>query len=254
MVPLLAPADVIVSNILRLINTALLPEVHAALRPGGIAIFSGMESAEADLFRPPLLEAGFRFVAELVDESWWAVPRPGHDRPSRSAGEPGCGRNCDPRSGGGTSSGGPARCGRDGNPTPRWGGEPRARRVVEAGKRIAVLVEEVTLDPAPVETVLAVAAGDRDRFGILVEQAGQLGATRWCRWRPSAPPAWRPAFGRGILIGCDGARARSSSSLEQRGPLRWTCPSQSPGFWPGPIVEVAGLRDIGGRPPSAAVG
>ncbi len=30
--PLLAPADVIVSNILRLINVALLPEIQAALR------------------------------------------------------------------------------------------------------------------------------------------------------------------------------------------------------------------------------
>jgi ribosomal protein L11 methyltransferase len=72
-VPLLAPADVIVSNILRLINTALLPEIHEALRPGGIAIFSGMETAEADLFLPQLIEAGFRIVAEVTDETWWAV-------------------------------------------------------------------------------------------------------------------------------------------------------------------------------------
>jgi len=71
--PLLAPADVIVSNILRLINVALLPEIRGALRLGGIAIFSGMEVAEAELFRAPLLEAGFRVVAELIDETWWAV-------------------------------------------------------------------------------------------------------------------------------------------------------------------------------------
>jgi ribosomal protein L11 methyltransferase len=71
--PLLAPADVIVSNILRLINAALLPEVHDAIRPGGIAIFSGMELSEADEFRRPLLEAGFVVVDEVVDETWWAV-------------------------------------------------------------------------------------------------------------------------------------------------------------------------------------
>jgi 16S rRNA (uracil1498-N3)-methyltransferase len=51
-------------------------------------------------------------------------------------------------------------------------------RMVEAQRRVAVLVERVTLEPAPTQTVLAVGAGDRDRFGILVEQAGQLGATR----------------------------------------------------------------------------
>jgi ribosomal protein L11 methyltransferase len=71
--PLVAPADIVVSNILRLINIALLPEVHAALRPGGTAIFSGMEAGEAGLFRPELEEAGFRIVAEVTDETWWAV-------------------------------------------------------------------------------------------------------------------------------------------------------------------------------------
>ena len=71
--PLLAPADVIVSNILRLINAALLPEVHDAIRPGGIAIFSGMELSESEEFRAPLVEAGFVVVDEVVDETWWAV-------------------------------------------------------------------------------------------------------------------------------------------------------------------------------------
>jgi ribosomal protein L11 methyltransferase len=71
--PLLAPADVVVSNILRLINVALLPEIHEVLRPGGIAIFSGMEVSEAGLFRSPLVAAGFTIRSELVDETWWAV-------------------------------------------------------------------------------------------------------------------------------------------------------------------------------------
>ncbi|HTS89054.1 MAG TPA: 50S ribosomal protein L11 methyltransferase [Gemmatimonadales bacterium] len=71
--PLLAPVNLVVSNILRLINIALLPEVHSALLPGGIAIFSGMEPAEAPEFRPALLEAGFQIVEELVDEGWWGV-------------------------------------------------------------------------------------------------------------------------------------------------------------------------------------
>lgn len=71
--PLLAPAHVIVSNILRLINIALLPEVRDSLVPGGTAIFSGMEAGEADLFRSALGEGGFRVVSEFTDETWWAV-------------------------------------------------------------------------------------------------------------------------------------------------------------------------------------
>jgi ribosomal protein L11 methyltransferase len=41
--PLLGPADLLLSNILRTVNTTLLPAIVAALRPGGLAIFSGME-------------------------------------------------------------------------------------------------------------------------------------------------------------------------------------------------------------------
>ena len=71
--PLLGPADLILSNILRLVNTALLPEVGSALRPGGVAIFSGMEVAEAALFVPPLEAAGFTVEDELTDTGWWGV-------------------------------------------------------------------------------------------------------------------------------------------------------------------------------------
>ena len=52
--PLLGPADLLLSNILRTVNTRLLPTIVAALRPGGIAIFAGMEDAEAATFRQAL--------------------------------------------------------------------------------------------------------------------------------------------------------------------------------------------------------
>jgi ribosomal protein L11 methyltransferase len=71
--PLLGPADLILSNILRSVNSALLPAIRSALAPGGIAVFSGMEEAEADLFRPLLPEARLRVIAETVDAGWWAV-------------------------------------------------------------------------------------------------------------------------------------------------------------------------------------
>jgi ribosomal protein L11 methyltransferase len=71
--PLLGPADLLLSNILRTVNVSLLPAIRAALRPAGIAIFSGMESPEAELFRPGLFESGFEIIDEVTDAGWWGV-------------------------------------------------------------------------------------------------------------------------------------------------------------------------------------
>ena len=71
--PLVGPADVLLSNILRAVNTALLPVIVNALRPGGSAIFSGMEQPEAEEFRQTLTDAGFRLVQETLDAGWWGV-------------------------------------------------------------------------------------------------------------------------------------------------------------------------------------
>jgi ribosomal protein L11 methyltransferase len=71
--PLLGPADLLLSNILRTVNTALLPAIVAATRPGGRVIFSGMERAEAELFRPVLPAAGLSALDEVEDAGWWAV-------------------------------------------------------------------------------------------------------------------------------------------------------------------------------------
>lgn len=71
--PLVGPADLILSNILRSVNVELLPAIVTALAPTGIVIFSGMETAEAEAFRPALATAGLRTIAETADEGWWAV-------------------------------------------------------------------------------------------------------------------------------------------------------------------------------------
>jgi ribosomal protein L11 methyltransferase len=73
MAPLLGPAELLLSNILRTVNTLLIPSITAALRPGGVAIFSGMESAEAPLFRPVLETAGYTALDEIEDAGWWAI-------------------------------------------------------------------------------------------------------------------------------------------------------------------------------------
>jgi ribosomal protein L11 methylase PrmA len=61
------------SNILRLVNVALLPDVRTGLSPGGIAIFSGMEEREAVDFRLALGDERFHVQSEIVDNGWWAV-------------------------------------------------------------------------------------------------------------------------------------------------------------------------------------
>lgn len=71
--PLLGPADLILSNILRMANLELLPAITSALRPGGLVIFSGMEEGEALLFRPGLDAAGLTMELEMTDAGWWAV-------------------------------------------------------------------------------------------------------------------------------------------------------------------------------------
>ncbi len=71
--PLLGPADLLLSNILRLVNATLFPAIVAALRPGGLVIFSGMEETEAPLFAPVLQAAGLGIRDEVTDTGWWAV-------------------------------------------------------------------------------------------------------------------------------------------------------------------------------------
>jgi ribosomal protein L11 methyltransferase len=71
--PLVGPAGLILSNILRIANTALLPSITDALQPGGLVIFSGMEHVEAVEFRQTLRAADFDLVGEAVDSGWWGV-------------------------------------------------------------------------------------------------------------------------------------------------------------------------------------
>ncbi len=71
--PLLGPCELVVSNILRSVNVRLLPPITAALAPEGVAIFAGMESAEAEIFRAVLGGGGFVVVDEVLDAGWWAV-------------------------------------------------------------------------------------------------------------------------------------------------------------------------------------
>lgn len=70
---LFGPVDLVCSNILRTVNTLLLPAIRDALLPEGIAIFSGMEEPERELFTPVLAEAGWLVIDEARDAGWWSV-------------------------------------------------------------------------------------------------------------------------------------------------------------------------------------
>lgn len=71
--PLVAPVELVLSNILRTVNTAFLPMIAAALVPAGVAIFSGMEQAEAEGFRDALSACGFIPLQDTLDAGWWGV-------------------------------------------------------------------------------------------------------------------------------------------------------------------------------------
>jgi len=71
--PVIEPADLVVSNILRSVNLRLIPAIRGVLPPGAVAVFAGMEQAEAPEFRPHLLGSGFRVADETIDENWWSV-------------------------------------------------------------------------------------------------------------------------------------------------------------------------------------
>ena len=81
--PLVGPARLILSNILRTANTALLPSITDALQPGGLAIFSGMELAEAAEFHQALRAANFGVIRESLDDGWWGVAARSQTDPSR---------------------------------------------------------------------------------------------------------------------------------------------------------------------------
>ena len=70
--PLGAPADIVLSNILRNVNVLLLPAIKGALASRGVAIFAGMEDTEVVLFKPELEQAGFVVIDEVKDAGWWS--------------------------------------------------------------------------------------------------------------------------------------------------------------------------------------
>jgi ribosomal protein L11 methyltransferase len=71
--PLIAPVDVIVANIISSVLVELLPAMHAALRPGGFAVLAGILVEEKDFMLEALHADGWRLVHEVAEDAWWSI-------------------------------------------------------------------------------------------------------------------------------------------------------------------------------------
>ena len=71
--PLIAPLDVILANILASVHIQLLPSIGAALAPGGRAVLSGILVEERQALVAVLDETGWRIVDEDIEDIWWSA-------------------------------------------------------------------------------------------------------------------------------------------------------------------------------------
>ncbi len=71
--PLVAPVDIITANIISSVLVELLPAMHAALRPGGVAVLAGILAEERDSMLEALGADAWRVGAEDTEETWWSL-------------------------------------------------------------------------------------------------------------------------------------------------------------------------------------
>ena len=71
--PLLAPVDLVLANIISSVLTELLPIVHDSLSPGGHAILSGILETESDGMLEEIRKGGWTVIADDREDAWWSV-------------------------------------------------------------------------------------------------------------------------------------------------------------------------------------
>jgi ribosomal protein L11 methyltransferase len=71
--PLLAPVDAVLANIISSVLVALLPAIGDALAPGGRAILSGVLQEERDALVAVLDATGWRVLDEDREDIWWSA-------------------------------------------------------------------------------------------------------------------------------------------------------------------------------------
>jgi ribosomal protein L11 methyltransferase len=73
LLPLLAPLDVVVANIISSVLVGLLPAVHPVLAPGARVVVSGVLVAERDDFLAVIATDGWQVRRETQEGEWWAA-------------------------------------------------------------------------------------------------------------------------------------------------------------------------------------
>ena len=71
--PLIAPVDLVLANIISSVLTDLLPVIAGSLSAGGRAILSGILETERDGMLQEIRKGGWSVVAEDREDAWWSV-------------------------------------------------------------------------------------------------------------------------------------------------------------------------------------
>lgn len=73
LLPLVAPVDVVLANIISSVLIELMPVIGAALQPGGAAILSGILHEERETMLAVLAAHGWTVIEEDAEDIWWSV-------------------------------------------------------------------------------------------------------------------------------------------------------------------------------------
>lgn len=73
LLPLIAPVDLVLANIISSVLIPLLPVIRRSLRSGGRAILSGILTEERADMRAAVLETGLTVREEDTEDVWWSV-------------------------------------------------------------------------------------------------------------------------------------------------------------------------------------
>lgn len=71
LLPLVAPVQVVLANIVSSVIRELLPVIAGSLTVDGVAIFSGMLESEREMMREAFRAAGWKIGAESVEAEWY---------------------------------------------------------------------------------------------------------------------------------------------------------------------------------------
>ena len=71
--PLVAPVDLVLANIISSVLTDLLPVVFDSLSPSGHAILSGILETESDAMLEVIQKGGWTVIADDREDAWWSV-------------------------------------------------------------------------------------------------------------------------------------------------------------------------------------